>query len=58
MEPNDKWINDWMFGEDPSKEKLLGKDFLEIFTKFWEKTDLDNKLKSAKNRYTSALHAI
>jgi len=58
MKPNNTWIKDWMIGENPSKEKRLGKDFLDIFNTFWIESDLDNKSKSTMNRYSGALHAL
>ncbi len=58
MKPNNKWIKDWRCGENPEREELLSNAFLKVFVDFWVKSDLENKSKSTKNRYSSALHAL
>ena len=56
--PNKNWITDWEIGENPDREKELGNALIEIFHKFWETIDLNNKSKSTKNRYSAALHTL
>jgi len=58
VKPNNKWIKDWRCGINPEREERLGNEFLKVFIDFWVKSDLENKSKSTKNRYSSALHAL
>ncbi len=58
MKPDSKWIKDWRCGIYPEREGQLGNEFLKVFIDFWVKSDLENKSKSTKNRYSAALHAI
>ena len=58
MKPSNKWIEDWRCGINPERETLLSNEFLKVFIDFWLKSDLENKSKSTKNRYSSALHAL
>jgi hypothetical protein len=58
MKPNIKWINDWHIGENPSKEKEISTELLEIFMDFWANEKLDEKSKTTKNRYGTSLHTI
>ncbi len=58
MNPNNKWINDWKIGENPSREKNVSEDLLEIFIDFWKTQGLEEKSKTTRNRYSGALHSI
>jgi hypothetical protein len=58
MKPNNEWIKDWRCGINPEREERLSNVFLKVFADFWVKSDLENKSKSTKNRYSSALHAL
>ena len=56
--PDKSWINDWRLGENPDREKELGRYFVSIFNDFWIKSKLEDKSKSTKNRYSGALHCL
>ena len=55
---SNKWINDWHIGVKPSKETAIAADLLDFFLDFWDKMNIDEKSKTTKNRYSSALHAL
>ncbi|HCF95034.1 MAG TPA: hypothetical protein DEW46_08230 [Verrucomicrobia bacterium] len=58
MNPNESWVDDWKIGLSPAKEDEIGRELLDIFRRFWQWADLDNKSKTTQQRYGSALHAL
>jgi len=58
MEPNNRWIDDWRYGVKPSLEKQTSEELIKIFQGFWLWANLDEKSKSTKQRYLTALHAL
>lgn len=58
MKPNDTWIEDWRLEENPAKEDKIARGVLAVFAKFWEAEALDQKSKTTKRRYSSALHSL
>ena len=56
--PNITWIKDWRISTIPSREVHVSKELIEIFNKFWEITNLDQKSKSTINRYSCAFHRL
>ena len=58
MKPNNKWIDDWQIGEQPSREKDISTDLVKFFVDFWSKQKIDEKSKTTRTRHLSSLHAI
>lgn len=58
MVPNNKWIEDWQMGVNPSREKQISLELFGVLTDFWKAQGLDEKAKTTKNRYSGALHSI
>lgn len=58
MKPENKWIDDWNIGIVPSREHDISVKLLNYFENFWNDQNLENKSKSTRNRYSSALHAL
>ena len=56
--PNHNWINDWEIGEMGSRESKISNELINIFIKFWNELNLDDKSKSTQNRYSASLHAL
>ena len=58
MKPERKWIDDWLIGLAPARERKVSNGFISLFADFWKKQALDGKAKTTRNRYSAALHAI
>ena len=58
MKPNESWTEDWRIGVSPAEEGKIGRELVAIFQRFWEWSDLENRSKSTRQRYSGALHAL
>lgn len=58
MKPSSVWIHDWRIGVEPSRERMISREWVRIFASFWEALELDGKGKTTQRRYSNALHAL
>jgi hypothetical protein len=58
MKPDKKWMDDWMIGVKPVREKEIASELIDKFLDFWDQEKLDEKSKTTMNRYAGALHAL